>query len=205
MFGAQLPVPILLPQSAFVVIEWCARYCVAINIDEKPYYEIIAGELVVKYGPMTPQRTHQALTMRMTEMLRAWVGNRGEVLPDWRFRMPSDEARESYIPDVSVLFNESAAPFSDEELEKPRLAPDVAVEVRSPDDKPARLAYKIATMLANGTRVVIEVDPKTRAVRAHARDGVTKFFDGDVFSHPALEEFVFDVGKLFDSTKRRQS
>jgi Uma2 family endonuclease len=172
-----------------------------VNLDEKPYYELIDGELVCKYGEdsMSAQRRHQSLSRRMRDRLAEWVDERGEVETDWRFIMPSDEKRESYLPDVSVLFYESAADLDDEEYEKPKLAPDVAVEVRSPDDKPKRLAHKIATMLANGSRVVLDVDAKQRVIVAHAPDGVRTYREGEIFEHPTLPGFTFDVAAYFQS------
>jgi Uma2 family endonuclease len=49
--------------------------------------------------------------------------------------------------------------------------PDLAVEVLSPDDRPAAVAAKTADWLAAGTRLVWVVDPATRSLAAHAADG----------------------------------
>jgi len=177
-----------------------------VDLDEKPYYELIDGELVVKYGDdsLSPELGHQKLARRMREMLSDWAGDAAEVETDWRFIMPSDEKRESYLPDVSVLFHERVKDLDDEAIEKPKLAPDVAVQVRSPDDKPKRLAHKIVTMLANGTRVVLDVQPKTRMIVAHAHDGIRTYGDGDTFSHPAMPGFSFDISRYFESAKPKR-
>lgn len=45
--------------------------------------------------------------------------------------------------------------------------PDLAVEVVSPNDLYTEVAEKVATWLAHGTRMVIVVDPRRRAVAVH--------------------------------------
>jgi len=52
----------------------------------------------------------------------------------------------------------------------PELAPDLAVEVRSPDDSHRELAEKVADWLAAGTQVVWVVDPRARTLVVHTSD-----------------------------------
>jgi len=54
--------------------------------------------------------------------------------------------------------------------------PDLAVEVLSPDDRPAAVAAKTADWLAAGTRLVWVVDPADRSLTAHAADGAIARF-----------------------------
>ena len=53
------------------------------------------------------------------------------------------------------------------------LAPDLAVEIRSPDDRPAAVAEKVANYLDAGTRLVWVIDPAGREVIVHRADGTT--------------------------------
>jgi Uma2 family endonuclease len=46
-------------------------------------------------------------------------------------------------------------------------APDLAVEVLSPDDRPGEVAQKVAMWLAYGARLVIVADPVARTLRLH--------------------------------------
>ena len=46
-------------------------------------------------------------------------------------------------------------------------APDLAVEVVSPHDRPAEVEEKVGTWLAHGTRMVLAVYPDERLVRVH--------------------------------------
>ncbi len=53
------------------------------------------------------------------------------------------------------------------------LAPDLAVEIRSPDDRAAAVAEKVKNYLDAGTRLVWVVDPARREVTIHRADGST--------------------------------
>jgi hypothetical protein len=44
---------------------------------------------------------------------------------------------------------------------------------------------------------VLDVDPKTRIIYAHASDGVRTFRLGDRFKHPAIEWLEFPVNAVF--------
>jgi Uma2 family endonuclease len=46
-------------------------------------------------------------------------------------------------------------------------APDLAVEVISPNDRPREVAEKVATWLRYGTLMVVAVDPRRRTVAVH--------------------------------------
>lgn len=86
-----------------------------------------------------------------TMRLDRWAAGRGEVAPEWRFRVaPPGGVRRPLVPDVS---NRRLRTLSDEELEIPPLAPNV-------DDK-------IAVYLQAGSSLVIVVDPQQRAVELH--------------------------------------
>lgn len=50
-------------------------------------------------------------------------------------------------------------------------APDLAVEVLSPDDRPGEVLAKVADWLKAGTRLVWVVDPDRRLARAYRADG----------------------------------
>ena len=51
------------------------------------------------------------------------------------------------------------------------LAPDLVVEVLSPDDRPGEVLAKIGDWLMAGTRLVWVVDPKRRQVQVYRADG----------------------------------
>jgi Uma2 family endonuclease len=51
------------------------------------------------------------------------------------------------------------------------LAPDLAVEVLSPDDRPGETLGKVADWLEAGTRLVWVIDPERRLARIYRQDG----------------------------------
>jgi Uma2 family endonuclease len=53
----------------------------------------------------------------------------------------------------------------------PDLAPDLVVEVLSPDDRPGEVLAKIADWLSAGTRLVWVIDPQRRVARVYRLDG----------------------------------
>jgi Uma2 family endonuclease len=53
----------------------------------------------------------------------------------------------------------------------PDLAPDLVVEVLSPDDRSGDVLAKVADWLSAGTRLVWVVDPSRRLARVHQSDG----------------------------------
>jgi Uma2 family endonuclease len=54
----------------------------------------------------------------------------------------------------------------------PAMAPDLAVEVLSPDDRPGEVLQKVADWLNGGVRLVWVVDPRRRIARVYRPDGV---------------------------------
>jgi Uma2 family endonuclease len=87
--------------------------------------------------------------------------------------------------------------LSGRELELPPFAPDVAIEVLSPDDVLQHVAHKISVYLASGSELVIVVDPHDRSVRLHDRDGVRVLHGDDVLQHDALPGFALALPTLF--------
>lgn len=53
----------------------------------------------------------------------------------------------------------------------PELAPDLVVEVLSPDDRPGETLAKVGDWLVAGTRLVWVIDPQRRSARVYRADG----------------------------------
>jgi Uma2 family endonuclease len=69
-------------------------------------------------------------------------------------------------PDVSFVRQERLAEITNPDKHVP-FAPDLAVEVVSPSDRPAEVAEKVEAWLATGARQVWVVDPRNRTVTIH--------------------------------------
>lgn len=168
---------------------------------EKPYIELIDGIEVPKVSPKT---RHSLLQAQLAGILRGWAGEGGVVGTEWRvWLVPTGPRRSSLVPDVAYVAKERLDPLSDQAYEMPPFAPDIVVEIRSPDDRPRNIARKVDLYLKHGAKVVLDVDPDSRVIVAHDSASTRTFRDGDVFEHPAAPGLTFDLRALFDSVKRR--
>lgn len=168
--------------------------------ETKPETEWVRGRALQK---VSPQRDHSRLQGALTTELGRWAAERGEVGPEWRFRVaPPAEIRRPLVPDVAYVSNERLRPLSDEELQMPPLAPDVAVEILSPDDRRVDVDDKIGTYLRAGSSLVIVVDPLARVVELHDRSGVTPLDESAAIEHAALPGFSYPVRDLFAVLRR---
>jgi Uma2 family endonuclease len=187
-------------RTAERVIESCEvaemRVAPDLGIPEtKPAIESIHGRWVHK---VSPKRKHALLQIRLGALLLAWAGDRGEVGSEWRFYLlPRGDAPSSLVPDVAYVSFERLPPELGELREKPTIAPDIAVEVLSPDDRMNVFSEKIALYLTFGSRLVIVVDPHDRAVVLYERDGIRQFSADDVAISETYPDLRIELRSLF--------
>jgi Uma2 family endonuclease len=168
----------------------------------EPETEWILGAPLQK---VSPRRDHARLQSAFSAALMAWSEGRGEVGTEWRFRIaPPGEVRRPLVPDIAYVTNERLAPLEDEDLQFPPLAPDVAVEILSPDDPPRRVAHKVEVYLAAGTALVVVVDPDARVVTLHDTAGRSVLRGDDAVKHPALPGFRLALPALFRVLDRQR-
>jgi Uma2 family endonuclease len=163
--------------------------------ETKPATEWILGEPAQK---VSPKRRHALIQGAMSDMLRRWARGRGDCGPEWRFRIaPPGEPARPLVPDLAFLSNERKAGLSGEDLEVPRVAPDIVVEILSPDDRPDRVASKRDVYLAAGTQLVIIVDPSARSLEAYEAGGRTVCLEPSTFSTDRFPGLAIDLVELF--------
>ncbi len=168
--------------------------------ETEPETEWVRGRPLQK---VSPQRTHSLLQGALSMHLGTWAEGRGEVGPEWRFRVaPPGEMRRPLVPDVGYVSNERLRPLSDSEIELPPLAPDVAVEILSPGDRRADVDDKISVYLRSGSSLVIVVDPRQRSVELHDAAGTRLLDEGGTIEHAALPRFAYSVRDLFGVLRR---
>ena len=136
--------------------------------ETEPGSELIDGEVVQKEMPN--------IAHMLVQQLLAWVV--GVYVRDNRLGITGSEGRcifgppggeRPYLPDFLFVAAEHLAGI---DLRGPLLrAPDLAVEILSPDDRPDRVAAKVAFYLLHGVRLVWLIDPETRAVTVLTPDG----------------------------------
>lgn len=130
-------------------------------------YELVAGSLRVSEPP---GGAHGQVAMRLGYRLHGFVEAHGlgVVLVESGFilRRGPDTVRG---PDVSFVASDRLDPERIPASYIP-LAPDLAIEILSPEDRPGEVAEKVANYLDAGTKLVWVVDAKAREVFVHRAD-----------------------------------
>lgn len=161
----------------------------------EPETEWVRGRALRK---VSPTRDHSRLQAELTAALNTWSRGRGEVGPEWRFRLePPGEPRRPLVPDIAFVRLERLRGLTRAELQAPAVAPDVVVEILSPGDDLRDVAAKVDVYLRAGTTLVLVVDPALRTIRVHDADATLVLGVADVLRHPALPEFELALGPLF--------
>lgn len=161
--------------------------------------ELIRGELIM----MTPAGgTHGSLANEMAYRLNVHVRqNRlGQVwAAETGFKLETnpDTVR---APDVAFIGSERLG-----EADTPKfipIAPDLAVEVNSPNDTAGEVAAKVQWWLEHGTGAVWVVDPKSRTVTTYQPDGGARVVHANetLTGGKVLPGFELPLDELFTDT-----
>lgn len=158
--------------------------------------ELVRGVLIVSEPP---GYHHGLVVVKLARAIADFVDARhlGDVLAgDAGFKLFSDPDTVRG-PDVAFI-SRSRAPTP-----PPKgfaaFAPDLAIEVRSPDDRAGELRDKVADWLNAGTKLVWVVDPVRRSADVHRADGSTTHVDEDglLVGEDVLPGFALALVKIF--------
>lgn len=133
--------------------------------DDSYRHELSVGLLVAE--PL-PSHRHDRTRRRLERLLEAFVEAHrlGEVFGEAGYVL----AREPDTvrgPDLSFVSRERLSSFDDARFFSG--APDLAVEILSPSNRPAEMHAKVADYLAAGARVVWVVDLERRSVTTYRK------------------------------------
>ena len=159
--------------------------------------ELVRGELIVREPAGF---RHGDVAARLLIAVGTFVESRslGRVLTaetGFRLRTNPDTVR---APDVAFVRRDR--------LPEPpprgyaAIAPDLVIEVLSPDDRPGEVLSKVGDWLEAGTTLVWVVDPDGRTARVYRADGgqdlLTDYdrLDGEV----VLPEFQYELRRAFE-------
>jgi Uma2 family endonuclease len=159
-----------------------------------PRAELVAGR-IVDMAP--PGARHALLVTRLGRRLDSFVTDRGlGVVSTEAGFILSTHPPTVRSPDVAVVFKErvpSPAPvrfFAG--------SPHLAVEVLSPDDRPAEIAAKIGEYLQARSQAIWVVDSESKTVTAHTAGGAMRYARDEVMhGAPPLPELRLPVQELF--------
>lgn len=165
--------------------------------EAKPAFEWINGRAVQK---VSPKRKHGLAQFRFAAALEEWSlkRNAGTVATEWRFLVqPPGEVRRPLVPDVAFLSYKRLPLQEQEAIEEPLVAPNVVVEVLSPDDRHGDVQEKVRVYLAAGAHVLFLVDTETQTVTICDDQGTRKIPKGGILEHQGLEGFRLPIERLF--------
>jgi Uma2 family endonuclease len=138
--------------------------------------ELVKGVLVVRepaggrHGRVAMELArHLGNHVHVSKLGQVYAAETGFTL----FRNP-DTVR---APDVAFVRRERVP--DPEPIGFPTFAPDLAVEVLSPGDRPGEVLAKVADWLSAGTALVWVVDPERRLARVYRQDGTETLVKDD--------------------------
>src|SRR5256885_5571643 len=138
--------------------------------------ELVRGVLVVREPAGS---RHGLVTMNLGAELAVYAKQTGAgavYAAETGFKLATnpDTVR---APDIAFVTRDRLPP--PDATGYPALAPDLAVEVLSPGDRPGHVLAKVADWLSAGTRLVWTGAPERRAARGHRHDGSETFVTAD--------------------------
>jgi len=167
--------------------------------ETEPASEFARGEVIQKPMPTFAHSLIQtALILVFAGFFQMVRSVRGTVVPELRHANRDEE--RAYLPDVSILIGERATATQQELFRGPiERVPDIAIEILSPDDRPGRVADKLAFYLRTGVPLVWLVDPELRRVDAYRAGEPSLTFEGEdvVTAEPVLAGFELPLPELF--------
>lgn len=137
----------------------------------KPAREYEDGEVTRK--PM-PGIWHGVVQRLLSVVFSAYFERRpdGDGGSEIRCIIGPPGRQRPYVPDYVVVLDAIARGFFGNRTFQG--APDLAVEIRSPDDRPGARERKIAFYLANGVGMVWDIDPAKRTITALTAEGAAR-------------------------------
>ncbi len=163
--------------------------------DDDYRYELVRGKLI-RMPP--PGSRHGRTVARVVSRLGRFVDERqlGTVLAKSGYHLEWDPDTVR-APDVSFISAERLPP-DDLPPGYTRLAPNLAVEVLSPSERPGARREKVQDYFAAGTRLVWETDPARRTITVYrsVHDGATLAATDELTGAEVLPGFVCRVAEL---------
>ena len=157
--------------------------------------ELVDGEIAEKM----PTEQHGMIVALIVRFLLNFIfanNIKGRVTTEARHRVPGDN-RNARLPDVS--YRAGSNPL----VKKGSIAamPDLAVEVKSPDDSLKDVRAKARYYLANGTKLVWLVEPQKRFVEVYSLSDEQVLVEGDTLDGgDVLPGFQMPVSAIFEDT-----
>jgi Uma2 family endonuclease len=158
--------------------------------------ELVRGQMVVREPPGF---RHGDIVVNLTVVIAQFVRarNLGRVLAESGYVLFTgpDTVRG---PDVSFVRHERIPDPIPRGFA--RFAPDLAIEVLSPSDRPGKVLEKVADYLNAGTHLVWVIDPDRRQARIHRSNGTVTVIgeSDDLDGEDVLPGFSCTLAQVLD-------
>ena len=172
--------------------------------------ELVRGEIRPRTPSLSPaNNAHNTVAENLARALAPVVGRDrlGRIFGNdtgFRLPIPGDRFDTLRAPDVAFV-SAGRLPAGGIPLRGfLRLAPDLAVEVLSPDQTAAEMDERMADYLAAGTRLFWVIDPFRRTVAVYSREAPVRWArEGDLLDGgDVVPGFTTPVAELFDGLAR---
>ena len=168
-----------------------------LTMPDRDSFELVDGELVERNMGWKSSWIGGRLYFFLSTYCES--RNSGWVAPaDASYQCFPDDSHKVRKPDVSFIRQERLT--ADQEPEGHcRIAPDLAVEVISPNDLYSEVEVKVDEYLQAGVTLVWVIDPATHTVRVHRANGSVADLkeDDELDGENVLPEFRCAVRELF--------
>ena len=145
-----------------------------LHIPDK-HAELVRGVLVVR-EPAGLRHGRIATELTAALALHVRANGFGRVYVESGFKLA---ANPDTVRGPDIAFIGKARLPEPEPVGFPALAPDLAVEILSPDDRPGEVLGKVAEYLSAGTRLVWVIDPARHLARVYRHDGTEQIVTAD--------------------------
>lgn len=161
-------------------------------------FELVDGELVERLMGWESVWISGEILYVLRDFCK--LNSQGLVVPgEAGYRCFPDAPEKVRRPDVSFV-SFSRLPPPQERRGHLRIAPDLAVEVISPNDLYEEVEEKVREYLSVGVKLVWIVNPATRTVRVHRLDGTVKYLteNDELSGEDVLPGFSCRVSRIFE-------
>lgn len=155
-------------------------------------WELIDGRVVEK----VPTEEHGKVTVNTSFELELLVRRRkkGRVAVEVRHQKPEDK-HNSRLPDIAYYEDDSRPVVTQGAVP---LMPDLAVEVKSPDDSYREMRAKAEYYLSQGTKMVWLIYPEKRLIEVLTAADFQIFRENDTLTGgDVLPDFAVPVAEIF--------
>jgi Uma2 family endonuclease len=174
------------------------EFCDWVHLPENAnkWFELVQGEVIELPAP---QKIHGVVCVNVVYELSAYTRRRrkGYVTSNDSGVILERDPDTVRGPDVALY--EDAQKFADLHPKYGEVAPRLAVEVLSPNDKAKHVTRKITDYLKNGVDLVWLIDPEDRTVTVYRRERGQYLLkeDGELTGDDVLPDFRCKVADFF--------